>query len=116
MTKHCCEAMGYYLNQKCEIHNDSFDCPDNIVFYSAKYDEYGIIIHNGTQSYIKIKYCPWCGERLPSSKRYLWFEELENLGIESPFEEDIPEEFETDAWWRAKGSLTETNRPPFSAP
>jgi hypothetical protein len=101
-AKHCCEQMAYYLNLKCDIHDDPFDCPDNIVFYNLQFDEYGIIIHDGGHSYITIGYCPWCGKELPEAKRDLWFDEMEKLGIESPFEDEIPEEYKTDAWWRKK--------------
>ena len=63
-----------------------------------KFDEYGLIIHDGGSSYIDIKYCPWCGSKLPESKRDLWFETLENLGFEDPIEQNIPEEFQTGKW------------------
>jgi hypothetical protein len=101
-AKHCCELMEYHLNQKYDIHDNPFDCPDNLVFYYLKYDEYGIIVHDGGQSYVTISYCPWCGKELPLSKRDLWFEELEKRGIMNPLEERVPEEFETDAWWKNK--------------
>ncbi len=60
----CCESMKYHIEFKCDIHKDSFDCPDNIINYSKKQNIYGIIIHDGGSSFIEIEYCPWCGKKL----------------------------------------------------
>lgn len=86
----CCEIMKYFLNN-----NE----PNKIIKYSDKFDEYGIIIHDGGNSSIIINYCPWCGKKLPESKRDKWFDELEKLGFINPLEEDIPEEFKSNLWW-----------------
>jgi len=101
-VKQCCEKMKYFVNQKCNMHDDAFCCPDIIMFYEEKFDEYGIIIHDSGKSYIKIEFCPWCGKKLPDSKRDSWFIELEKQGIMNPFEEDIPEKFNSGAWWKNK--------------
>ena len=98
----CCETMRSQLTYKCEIHSDTMDCPDIIVTYWPKYDEYGIPIRNGGSSIMTIGFCPWCGTRLPESKRQHWFDELEQLGFEDPLEQAIPEEYTTDLWWRNK--------------
>ncbi|YCA17088.1 hypothetical protein M1D72_05965 [Vibrio sp. AK197] len=47
-----------------------------------------------------INYCPWCGVKLPESKRDLWFDTLEKLGFDDPTEQDIPEEFNTGKWYQ----------------
>lgn len=60
----CCETMKYHLDFKCDIHKDPFDCPDTIIYSSKNHKQLGIIIHDGGSSYIKIKYCPWCGIKL----------------------------------------------------
>jgi hypothetical protein len=62
----CCEMMRRNVEARCDQHPDPFDCPDTVVFYSAKGDRYGLIVHDGGTSYIAIKYCPWCGVSLPS--------------------------------------------------
>jgi hypothetical protein len=62
---------------KCDIHSDKYECPDSLVVYSRKYTEYGIIIHDGGTSYILIKYCPWCGAKLPESTRDAYFDKIE---------------------------------------
>ncbi|ALC91447.1 hypothetical protein AM500_17860 [Bacillus sp. FJAT-18017] len=99
MVKHCCEDMTYWANFACEFHEDPFQCPDHLIHYSAKFDEYGVIIHDGGSSLIVISYCPWCGKKFPLSKRDLWFDTLEGLGYNNPFEQEIPEKFQTDKWW-----------------
>lgn len=98
--KHCCEMMETQINHKCDQHEDPFDCPDNLIYYSVKFDEYGIIIHNGGSSFSHIQYCPYCGSKLPYSKRDLWFDLLEGLGFDTPFEQGIPEEFTSDRWYK----------------
>ncbi len=95
--KHCCNNMSFFINQNRK--DVEFDSED-LIYYEPKFDEYGIIIHDSGKSYIKIEFCPWCGKKLPVSKRDLWFEELEKLGIENPLEDEIPEDFNSDKWWR----------------
>ena len=67
--RHRCEKMQFELNQKCDEHSDPFDCAEALIYYSKRHYEYGIIIHDGGSSYSVIKYCPWCGVKLPESKR-----------------------------------------------
>ena len=59
----CCSDMEAHLQWKCDQHSDPDDCPDCIVrFY--RNGQYGIPIHDGGSSYIRIDYCPWCGASL----------------------------------------------------
>ncbi|MCL2699668.1 MAG: hypothetical protein FWE68_05095, partial [Defluviitaleaceae bacterium] len=83
---------------KCTHHHDIFSCPDNLMYYDEKFDEFGLIIHDGGQSYMLINFCPWCGRKLPESRRNQWFEELEQLGYDNPLEQQIPEKFKTNDW------------------
>lgn len=96
--KHCCRRMKFAVESECEQHSDRWDCPDAIMSYSAKFDEYGIIVHDGGSSSISIDHCPWCGSKLPESQRDRWFDELEKLGFTDPSEEKIPEIFTDDRW------------------
>lgn len=89
------------VESECKQHTDRWDCPDALVSYSAKFDEYGLIVHDGGSSSISIDYCPWCGSKLPVSQRDRSFDEPEKLGIADPSEEKIPEIY-TDARWRIK--------------
>ena len=95
--EYCCEKMRYFLENRDK--EGAFDS-DDIIYYAPQFDEYGIVIHDSGKSYIKIEYCPWCGKKLPDSKRDLWFDELEKRGIENPLEEEIPEIFKSNEWWK----------------
>jgi hypothetical protein len=98
---HCCERMVAQVEMVCEAHPNPLDCPDALVSYSDKFDEYGLIVHDGGSSSIQIPFCPFCGAKLPESKRDRWFDELESLGFSEPMEDDIPEQYKTSAWYKA---------------
>jgi hypothetical protein len=57
--------MTRQLQHVCEQHADPFECPDALIDHSAQTGEYGIIVHDGGSSCVVIKYCPWCGAKLP---------------------------------------------------
>lgn len=99
---YCCDDMKCFAANKWGRDEDPFKNPDILIYYSSKFDEYGIIIHDGGASLIEIQYCPWCGRRFRESKRDEWFEELEKLGFGDFDEEEIPEEYRSDQWWRNK--------------
>jgi len=98
MTPCCCEDMRREVERVCDQHPDRHDCPDCLVAYSPKFREYGLIIHDGGSSCGVIRFCPWCGARLPESLRYRWFDELEALGLE-PDDDAVPERYRSSAWW-----------------
>jgi hypothetical protein len=80
--------------------DDCFNDNCSLIYYGEKFDEFGIIIHDGGNSFLEINYCPWCGKRLPQSKRNRWFDELEKLGYETPLEMDIPNEYKSSKWYK----------------
>jgi hypothetical protein len=90
------------VEYKCDVHADVFECPDNIIYYNQTLDEYGLIIHNGGSSYMRILFCPFCGTKLPKSKRELYFSMLKKLGL-NPFDDNLPEKLRTDEWWKKRG-------------
>ena len=100
MERHCCDEMRRQIAWHCSDHADPFECPDALVRYSDRFDEYGLIIHDGGTSVSAIHFCPWCGGKLPASKRDRWSKELEALDFNDPGEQEIPEHFLSDAWWR----------------
>ncbi len=61
--------MTRQVNRRRDTHPDPFDCADNLIHYSARLDRYGLIVHDGGSSSVRGGYCPWCGARLPGSKR-----------------------------------------------
>jgi hypothetical protein len=73
--------MTHFINWSCKQHSNPFDCPDCIMLYFNKFDEYGIPIHDGGTSCIIIKYCPWCGKKLPKSKRKSSFAKTKIRGL-----------------------------------
>ena len=99
MRTHCCDDMTRAVSSSCDVHQDRFDCPDALVQYLPKFDEYGIIVHDGGTAVSGIRFCPWCGTQLPDSKRDRWFDELARRGIDAD-SEDIPSEFRSDEWWQ----------------
>lgn len=101
---HCCDRMRAQVAFACDAHPDLAGCPDSLIAYSARFDEYGLRVHDGGGSVVSIAYCPWCGERLPSSRREEWFRRLEELGFQDPLSQGIPSEFTTSAWWKAGGA------------
>ncbi len=101
---HCCEEMRERLKFECSQHLDVFECPDNLVSYSVRFDEYGLIVHDGGTASVLIKHCPWCGKKLPESKRDEWFDRLETLGYDNPSKQDIPPEFLSGEWYEKQES------------
>ncbi len=97
--EYCCQMMRNQVEHQCDQHPNPFACPDNLIYYAPKFDEYGIIVHDGGSSFISIEFCPWCGKKLPESKRDRWFEKLEGLGFDDPFSQSIPEEYQSNAWY-----------------
>ena len=61
----CCQDMIYYLN-------------NNIIFYSDKFDEYGIVM-NDEVSFLLIGYCPWCGKNCRTARESNGLWSLKNL-------------------------------------
>ena len=92
--------MADAVESVCVEHPSRFDCPDALVDYAPRFDEYGLIVHDGGVSVVAIDYCPWCATRLPESKRDRWFAELARLGFDDPLSHDIPVPFRSDLWWR----------------
>ena len=56
---HCCEEMKYYLDNE-----------DDILYFWERVNEYLIPVHDDGSSGIVIRYCPWCGSKLPESTRH----------------------------------------------
>lgn len=94
-----CVHMAYHTMFTCDKHPEPSDCPDSIVLRIPKFDEYGISPRGSTGGLISITHCPWCGIKLPELKRDLWFERIRTLGLD-PWEDEVPEEFQTDAWFK----------------
>ena len=101
MKLHCCELMKAQVDTPCPTHGLRQECSDALISYTEKFDEYGLLLHDGGSSSISISFCPWCGASLSASKRNEWFEQLSVLGFDDPTSQAIPDEFKTDTWYRA---------------
>ena len=83
----CCEEMTQHI------------VDTTLIQYSEIFDEYATPYSEDHISVQLIQYCPWCGRKLPDSKRYDWFEELELLGYENPLlRDDIPAAYKSGQW------------------
>jgi len=98
-SKHCCDKLFDEVSVICPDHEQPWECADVLLVYSPKFNEYGIVVHDGGSSNVQILYCPWCGASLPDSRRDQWFEKLDTMGLE-PGEAEIPIEMESDEWWQ----------------
>jgi hypothetical protein len=61
----CCDDLRERVGQKCDRHDDPYDCADVVVVWSDD-GYFGLPIHDGGSSHIVIAFCPWCGSRLPA--------------------------------------------------
>lgn len=107
-VEHCCQTMSAQVEHRCVDHSDPYACPDKLVGYTARFDEYGLLVHDGEAGYagsqIEIRFCPWCGATLPPSQRDAWFERLEALGVD-PEDDETPVAFLDSSWYRADSGL-----------
>lgn len=62
ILSHCCQKMKDQVEHQCDKCSSSFECPDCFVSYSEH--GFGLIVHDGGTSSIKINYCPWCGTQI----------------------------------------------------
>jgi len=61
---YCCIDMAYYLIEDREAKRQeeiNYDC---VITHDKKGKAFGLPIHDGGSSYIKINHCPWCGKQL----------------------------------------------------
>jgi len=59
--------MAQDQSRACPHHSQRHECPDALVAYSSRTDEYGLYIHDGGSSVMGIGFCPWCGTDLRRS-------------------------------------------------
>ncbi|HVV77271.1 MAG TPA: hypothetical protein VHC43_14670 [Mycobacteriales bacterium] len=100
---HCCVRMAVAIARGPKLP----DLP--VLTWSASWNEYRIgIAGDGSREKggsiwqrVPASFCPWCGAPLPPSRRDEWYERLHGLGYLDPGNEEIPPEFNSDAWWRS---------------
>lgn len=62
--QYCCLDMAYHLIEYEKSKNSPVINYDSVIEHWQKTNEFGIPIHDGGSSFIKIDYCPWCGNKL----------------------------------------------------
>jgi hypothetical protein len=74
-----------------------------IIKYDARWDVYYIVVSGDGENETRqdVKFCPWCGERLPASRFSDWHKRLEELGLDWR-KDAIPEYYNGDRWWRSE--------------
>ncbi|MBC7450123.1 MAG: hypothetical protein H7259_01395 [Cytophagales bacterium] len=63
-TKYCCIQIAYYLIEEKKSKGKEEINYDSIITCNSKRKSFGLPIHDGGSSYIKIYFCPWCGQKL----------------------------------------------------
>lgn len=81
----------------CEDMQEALSDHEHPLYYSGAYQEFGIQLSSKFE-YSVLAHCMWCGNKLPDSRRDQWFDELEKIGVD-PWEQDIPINFLSSAWW-----------------
>jgi hypothetical protein len=95
-----CVHLAYFVTRRCPEHPDAFECPETVVLYQPEFDEYALPVRTEPPSLVPISHCPWCGTALPASRREEWVERLATLGITDPANQEVPEAYRSDRWWR----------------
>ena len=86
------------INVCCSEMQKAVQASETPVISIPKFRETGIRILDGGSSYLEIKFCPWCGQSLPKSLRNVWFDRLEQMGLD-PIGQDIPAEYSDERWY-----------------
>jgi hypothetical protein len=68
------------------------------IVYNPRFDEFGIHLYD--RSVLGIRYCPWCGEKTPESRRDEWLARAGTLGVTDQNDPRLPDELKSDAWYR----------------
>jgi hypothetical protein len=96
-SQHCCLDMAWFISDPVEWESQG---RNPVIAWIRPWNEYRIEVSHQSNSATLIYFCPWCGRRLPASLREEWYQTLYGMGYNDPGEQDIPDEFESDTWWR----------------
>lgn len=103
---HCCKEMRkrYFISSGANRDNEK------LIKYVPYFSEYGLPLNDGGNSYILIKYCPWCGTKLPISRRTKWFNAMNKIGYSSPLSQKVPSKYFDNNWEKYfKNNTKKTN-------
>ena len=103
--EHCCDLMALKVDRACSLHSDLLHCPQTQIYYDARVREYGLPYHDCSDEFSQIHFCFWCGAKVPDSLRPEFEKRLRELGVSGP----LPEEFQSDAWYKKKSKKTSSS-------
>jgi hypothetical protein len=95
--QHCCLDMAYAISHPVDVEHQG---PNRVLDWIASWNEYLIPVAYDGYAATQIRFCPFCSRELPRSLKSEWYEALYALGYTDPSEQDIPSEYDSDAWWR----------------
>lgn len=93
--RHCCKDMRFYIDEgKVGIR------------WRPQFRTYHIQLTTSS-ALQEIRYCPWCGARLPKSLWNEWFRKLATMGVEFPYQTPklVPVAMRSEAWWINRPSI-----------
>jgi len=97
---HCCHQMARLV----KLAHDRQEKWPPVLNWIASWDEYQIPVATDrvgqTMDGVVLRHCPLCGTPLRESKMRRWLDELRSLGFNDPTEQDIPEAYTDERWWR----------------
>ena len=87
-----------------------FELVDDITtpfLFHERFREFGVYSisgpnHSVSESFHLLSYCPCTGKQLPTSLRYKFFEEIEAIGFDDPWDEGLPSRFKNGDWWSSE--------------
>ncbi len=95
--EHCCVAMTEQVNLVYPSAESALlGSTDKRVYWSPAFDEYGLICQPSAEVLV-ISCCPFCGSRLPLSRRDEWMAAVELTGWRT-WGGPMPKEFLSNAW------------------
>ena len=95
--QHCCLYMAFFISDPVIVPHQG---PNPVLEWIAMWNEYRIPISRTGYQVTRILHCPWCGSKLPASVKEEWYQTLYALGYSDPGNDHLPEEFNSDKWWR----------------
>jgi hypothetical protein len=94
---HCCRKMTEQVNMHWpEAESPLLGSTDQRIYWSPVFNEYGLICQPSPEL-LRIQHCPFCGQRLPDSRRAAWFERVSDTGW-TTWGDPIPDELLKYDW------------------
>ena len=92
------------LPHQCDDMRTACEDPRTPLHYAPRVREFGIEVQD-SWAQRTLEYCPWCGQRLPTSLRDAWCDRIFALGFEI-IDEDIPAPYDSDEWWKSDPAVS----------